>query len=237
MANSFFEFKKFVINQDKSAFKVGTDSVLLGSCADLTGARSILDIGTGTGLIALMAAQRSEADIVALEPDHDSFLQASENVNGSPWSDRIMVVNETFRNFRAEENNKFDVIITNPPFFRDSLKNPDAAKSAARHTDSLLPEEILGGTIMNLKDRGSLQLILPYVEGNIFIAEAQTFGLYCTRIIKIKPTPSGGIIRLILKFERVKRQLSEKFLTIETGIRHRYTEEYREITKDFYLGF
>lgn len=236
MANNFFKFRKFTINQDKTAFKVGTDGVLLGACADLSGAARILDIGTGTGLVALMTAQRSGADIVAIEPDATSYLQALDNVRDSPWSDRIIVIKEKFQSYHAAEKNKFDLIITNPPFFRDSLKNPDPARSAARHTDSLSSDEILRGTIALLNDNGSLQLILPYVEGNLFIAEASLIGLYCNRIIKIKPNPSGNIIRLILKFERVKKQLSEKFLTIETGIRHRYTEEYREITKDFYLN-
>jgi tRNA1Val (adenine37-N6)-methyltransferase len=237
MGNDYFRFKKFTISQDKTAFKVGTDGVLLGACADLSGVSRILDIGTGTGLVALMTAQRSEADIVAIEPEAASYLQALENVRDSPWPGRIEVVNTKFRTYTSEVNGKFDLIITNPPFFRDSLKNPDPARSAARHTDSLSSEEILEGTIALLNDNGSLQLILPYAEGNLFIAEANLFGLYCNRIIKVKPNPSGDVIRLILKFERVKKQLSEKFLTIETGIRHRYTEEYKDITKDFYLGF
>jgi tRNA1Val (adenine37-N6)-methyltransferase len=237
MGNNYFKFKQFIVCQDKTAFKVGTDGVLLGAIADFSGSETILDVGTGTGLIAIMAAQRTDADIVAIEPDEDSFIQASENIKQSRWYDRISVINTDFRNFCLSENKKFDTIITNPPFFRNSLKNPDSVKSAARHSDSLTSGEILEGSCRLLGDEGSLQLILPYVEGNLFIAEAQEFGFYCNRIIKIKAVPSGEIKRLVLKFERIKKTLSEKFLTIETGTRHQYTEEYKKITREFYLNF
>jgi tRNA1Val (adenine37-N6)-methyltransferase len=237
MSNSYFKFKQFTIYQDKSAFKVGTDGVLLGACADLSETKRILDVGTGTGLIAIMAAQRTNAEIIAIEPDDESFIQASENIKLCKWSDRIKILNTGFESFYLTENHQFDTIITNPPYFRNSLKNPDTVKSAARHTCSLSSDEILEGAKRLLEKRGSLQLILPFAEGSIFIAEAQEFGFYCNRIIKIKPVPSGEIKRLILKFERIKKPLSEKFLTIETGTRHRYTEDYKEFTKDFYLNF
>lgn len=237
MGNNYFKFKHFLIHQDKTAFKVGTDGVLLGAIAELSGSERILDVGTGTGLIAIMAAQRTDAAVVAIEPERESFIQASENIRQCRWYDRISVINTDFRNFSLSENKKFDSIITNPPFFRDSLKNPDPVKSAARHSGSLTSDVILEGSCRLLGDEGNLQLILPYVEGNLFIAEAQEFGLYCNRIIRIKPVPGGEIKRLIMKFERTKKTLSEKFITIETGARHRYTEEYKEITRDFYLNF
>lgn len=237
MGNNYFKFKQFTIYQDKSVFKTGTDGVLLGACADLLEAKRILDIGTGTGLIAIMAAQRTNGEVIAIEPDEKSFIQASENVRLCRWPDRIDVLNTDFQSFYSAGNRKFDIIITNPPYFRDSLKNPDAVKSATRHSGSLSSDEILAGANRLLEEEGSLQLILPYAEGNLFIVEAQEFGFYCNHKIKVKPVPSGDIKRLILKFERIKKPLSEKFLTIETGIRHRYTEEYKEITRDFYLNF
>lgn len=237
MSNNYFKFKQFTINQERSAFKVGTDSVLLGAGADLSGGKKILDIGTGTGLIAIMAAQRSNAEIVAIEPEKKSYQEACENVKACKWNDRIRVDNTGFRDFFSGNDEKFDIIITNPPYFRDSLKNPDDDKSAARHSDSLTSSDILEGTAGLLTSSGSLQLILPYTEGTLFIAEASSYGFYCNRIIKIKPVPTGEIIRLILKFERIKKPVQEKFLTIESGSRHSYTEEYKEITKDFYLKF
>lgn len=237
MPNNYFTFRQFTVNQEKSAFKVGTDGVLLGACADLAGAKRLLDIGTGTGLIALMAAQRCEAEIVAIEPDENSYLEACNNVAACKWKTRIRVKNIGFQDYFRSHYELFDILISNPPYFRDSLKNPDTEKSATRHTDSLSSNDILEGANKLLNAEGSLQMILPYAEGTLFIAEASQYGFYCNRIIKIKSVPGGDIKRLILKFERDKKQVSEKFLTIETGTRHHYTEEYKEITKDFYLKF
>ena len=236
MSNNHFIFKQFTINQDRSAFKVGTDGVLLGASAEIAGVRNILDIGSGTGLISLMLAQRCNAKITAIEPDHESFLQTCENVNHSPWKERIMVKNTSFQNLEQSVG-RFDVIVTNPPFFTDSLKNPDPRKSAARHNKSLSNEEILQGALKFMEEDGNLQLILPYVEGNIFIAEAHKYGFYCNRIIKIKPVPSAEIRRLILKFSRVQKKSIESFLTIEHGKRHEFTDEYVNLTREFYLKF
>jgi tRNA1Val (adenine37-N6)-methyltransferase len=236
MSNNQFNFKQFTINQDKSAFKVGTDGVLLGASADTDGVRNILDIGSGTGLISLMLAQRCNAEITAIEPDYESFLQTCENVNRSPWSERIKVIHTNFQNLELNTG-RFDMIVTNPPFFKDSLKNPDPRKSAARHDEYLSNEEILQGTLKFMKEDGTLQLILPYVEGNIFIAKAHKYGFYCNSIIKVKPVPSAEIRRLILKFSSVQKKPSESFLTIEHGKRHEFTEEYVDLTKEFYLKF
>jgi tRNA1Val (adenine37-N6)-methyltransferase len=236
MANSFFRFKQFTINQDKCAFKVGTDGVLLGACANVTGMKRILDIGTGTGLIALILAQRCDAEIIAIEPDNDSFVQASENVRLSKWSGRIRIENCTLQNFYPD-NISFDLIVSNPPYFIDSLKNPDPAKSDTRHNDSLTHSDILTGARRLLAEDGLLQLIMPYDEGNIFIAEAQEHGFYCNSILKIRPMPSSEIRRLILGFTRKRTKPAERFLTIEKGKRHEFTEEYINLTKDFYLKF
>jgi tRNA1Val (adenine37-N6)-methyltransferase len=236
MPNNYFNFKQFTINQDKSAFKVGTDGVLLGACTDITGVRSILDIGSGTGLISIMLAQRCSAEITAIEPDKDSCLQAIRNVTDCPWTERIKVINTDLQSFNPGEG-KFDLIVTNPPYFADSLKNPDQRKSAARHNDSLTSNAILEGVTRLLADRGRLQLIMPYIEGNIFIAGAQKFGLYCNNILKIKPLPSAEIRRLILTFSRVALKATERFITIEHGGRHEFTEEYINLTKEFYLKF
>ena len=236
MSNNYFSFKRFTIYQDKSAFKVGTDGVLLGAYADITGVRRILDIGTGTGLLSLMLAQRCDARITAIEPDYGSFLQTCENVNHCDWHDRINVEYTNLQNF-TPKNGKFDLLVTNPPYFSDSLKSPDPRKSNARHNDSLTAVAILEG-VMNLMDNdGRLQLILPYVEGNVFIAEAGKYGLYCNDILKIKPLPNAEIRRLILTFSRYQKKPVERFLTIERGKRHEFTEVYKNLTKNFYLKF
>jgi tRNA1Val (adenine37-N6)-methyltransferase len=236
MANDYFRFKKFTIFQDMSAFKVGTDGVLLGASADITGVSSILDIGSGTGLISIMLAQRSNACITAIEPDHKSFIQTCENVNRCDWKDRIKVENTDLQNFKPKDG-KFDLIVTNPPYFSDSLKNPDPRKSAARHNDSLTTKELLEGVVKFLNENGCLQLVMPYVEGNLFIAEAYKYGLFCNSILKIRPLPTAEIRRLILTFSRIQKKPVEKFLTIERGKRHEFTEEYINLTKEFYLKF
>jgi tRNA1Val (adenine37-N6)-methyltransferase len=236
MGNDYFRFKHFTINQGRCAFKVGTDGVLLGACANVCGKDRILDVGTGTGLIALMLAQRSDAEIVAIEPDNSSFIQASENVKSSRWASRIKVENCYLQNFPGD-NGRFDLIVTNPPYFIDSLKNADTAKSLARHNISLNHSDILEGAGRLLADDGIFQLILPYAEGNIFIAEAQDHGFYCNTILKIRPTFNSEIRRLILGFSRMKKKPAEEFLTIEKGRRHEFTDGYINLTRDFYLHF
>jgi len=236
MANSYFTFKQFTINQDKCAFKVGTDGVLLGASADVTGVKKILDIGTGTGLISLMLAQRCEAEITAIEPDPGSFEQACSNARESKWHERIIVVKTGLQKFDPGSV-RFDLIVTNPPWFTDSLKNPDQVKAAARHNVTLNNDELLKGVSRLLADNGRFQIIMPYVGGNIFIAEAQENGLYGNYTIKIKPLPTSEIRRLIIAFSRHRQRPVEKFLTIERGKRHEFTEEYINLTKEFYLKF
>jgi tRNA1Val (adenine37-N6)-methyltransferase len=235
MASNYFSFKQFTIHQDKAAFKVGTDGVLLGAAADVKAVRRILDIGSGTGLVAIMLAQRCDAEIVALEPYNDSFIQCRENVELCRWSDRIKVENTSLQQY--EDKQKFDLIVTNPPYYSGSMKNPDPGKAASRHNDSLSETDLLSNVSRLLQDSGRLQLILPAVEGYIFLAAAAGWGFYCNNLLKIRPLPSGEVRRLILTFSRQRGKPVEKFLTIESGSRHEYTEEYKRLTKDFYLNF
>jgi len=235
MASNYFNFKQFTINQERSAFKVGTDGVLLGAYTDVSGAKRILDIGTGTGLIALMLAQRCDAEIVAIEPDHESFLQSCENINNSKWADRIRVVESALQDF--VDDGKFDLIVSNPPYFSDSIRNPDIRKAAARHNDTLSPDDILKNCSGLLSEAGKLQVIMPFAEGNVFMAEAAGYGFYCHDILKIKPLPTSEIRRLILAFGRERKKPAQKFLTIEHGKRHVFTEEYINLTREFYIRF
>ncbi len=235
MANNYFSFKQFTINQDKSAFKVGTDGVLLGAVADISAARHILDIGSGTGLIPIMLAQRCNAEIVALEPDHESYCQCLENVSLCRWKDRIKVGNVKLQDY--SDHPRFDLVVTNPPYFTDSMKNPDPRKSSARHNDSLTNDELLKGALKLLSAKGRLQIIMPYAEGNVLIAEAAGYGLFCNNILKIRPMPASDIRRLIMTFTRHSLRPTEKILTIEYGRRHEFTEEYKDLTREFYLKF
>jgi tRNA1Val (adenine37-N6)-methyltransferase len=235
MANDYFQFKEFIIYQDRCAFKVGTDGVILGAYANVTGAGRILDIGAGSGLISLMLAQRSEAVIVAIEPDEQSFGQMKENIGKSRWSDRIIPVNTRLQDFSSSE--KFDLIVSNPPYFSNSLKNPDKRKSDSRHNDNLSSSDLLMYSSQLLAPGGKLQVIMPYPEGSLLIAEAPDYGLFCNEILKVKPLPASEIRRLVLVFGREKMKPAERFLTIEQGRRHDFTREYIDLTKDFYLKF
>jgi tRNA1Val (adenine37-N6)-methyltransferase len=235
MGTGYFSFKEFTICQDKAAFKVGTDGVLLGAVAGLDGVNSILDVGSGTGLIAIMLAQRCDAEITAIEPDHDSFIQCVENVSRCRWKDRIRVENLALQDFNSSK--PFDLIIANPPYFSESLRNPDLRKSAARHDDSLPRDALLKGACRLMSGKGRLQVIMPYVEGNLLIAEAAEFGLFCSHILNIRPLPASEIRRLIITLGRERIPAKQKFLTIEHGKRHEFTNDYKELTKDFYLNF
>ncbi|NMC38545.1 MAG: methyltransferase [Bacteroidales bacterium] len=236
MGNNYFNFKQFTVSQRRSLFKVGTDGVLLGACADVKNRKRILDVGTGSGLIALMLAQRCDAEIVAIEPDKESFEQASENVLKCRWAERIKVINCSLQDYQ-DSGETFGLIVSNPPYFIDSLKNPDPARAKARHNLTLDHSDILTGAGKLLRDDGILQLIMPYTEGTVFMAQAVRFDFFCSHILKIRSTPTSGIRRLILTMNREKKKASEQFLTIESGKRHDFTDEYINLTRDFYLKF
>ncbi len=235
MAGNTFIFKQFAINQEKASFKVGTDGVLLGACAEISDAKRILDIGTGTGLIAIMIAQRCPAEVIAIEPDYESYIQCLENVSLCNWKERIIVENVSLQAYSGQKC--FDLIISNPPYFTDSIRNPDPRKSASRHNDSLSNAELLAGASKLIADGGKFQVIMPYVQGNVFITEAIEYGFFCNSILKIKPLPTAEVRRLIMTFSRQRIKTADKFLTIEHGKRHEFTEEYINLTKDFYLKF
>jgi len=174
--------------------------------------------------------------ITAIEPDNASFIQASENIRRSNWKERIRVINCRLQDL-VPEDGRFDLIVSNPPYFIDSPKNPEPSKSNARHNGNLTQSDILESMKDLLAEIGRLQVITPYAEGNIFIASAAGYGLYCNDILKIKPLPTSPVRRLILSFSREKTKVTERFLVIEKGKRHDFTEDYVNLTKDFYLKF
>ena len=237
MSNQFFEFKKFKIDQSNCAMKVGTDGVLLGSWCDIYNKKNILDIGTGTGLIALMMAQRNpDAQIDAIELDENATFSAKKNFNNSPWSDRIKVKNIALQEFNP--GYKYDLIVTNPPFFENSLKNPDQKRSQARHTDSLPFDFLIDKSIDMLNEDGILSMIVPvFYETRIKdIVEKKNLSIF--RIVTIKGTLTGKAIRLLIEIGHKSNyfysETKEETLCIEKS-RQNYKEEYINLTKDFYL--
>jgi len=237
MPNDYFKFKQFTVFQDKCAMKVGTDGVLLGAWANCINAKTVLDIGTGTGLIALMIAQRCNAKIDAVEIDEHAVIQASENVANSLWNDRINVIHQSFQDFINHSERKYSLIVSNPPYFQNSMVAPDHKRANARHNSELQLDEIIAGATRLLTDDGILSVILPYIEGTLFIVKASQKGLYCNRQTKVLPKPGREPKRLLLEFMKTKKPLVEQEIIIELNKRHSYSDAYKNLTKDFYLSF
>jgi tRNA1Val (adenine37-N6)-methyltransferase len=231
-----FRFKQFVVKQDKCAMKVGTDGVLLGAWIDPGNARSILDIGTGTGLIALMIAQKTDARIDAIDMDEDATKQAEENFRLSPWSGRLNVFHQSLQYFASHSTNRYDLIVSNPPFFLGAHPAPSEARNIARHMDdSLSIEELTECVKKLLMPDGKFCLILPHMEGQKFAEYAKSHGLFVTRIIKVKTKADRHEKRLMMELQSSPIKLTEEELVIQEEDMT-YTEEYRELTKDYYLG-
>lgn len=236
MSNSLFHFKQFTVKQDKCAMKIGTDAILLGAWTNCAEAKIILDIGTGTGILALMMAQKCNADIVAIDVEENAIIQAEENIQNSPWKNRIHLFCNSIQNFKVYDK-KFDLIIINPPFFQNSLQSPEKARTNARHNLTLSPEEIIETAQKLLAENGRLTIIWPIKQGETFIEIASEKKLFCQRKLLTKPNPGKPFHRMLLEFGSKNKETIIEELTIETGIRHHYTDAYKELTKDFYLQF
>lgn len=233
MPNPFFAFKQFTIYHDRCAMKVGTDGVLLGAWADVSSSKKVLDIGTGTGLISLMIAQRNEtSSITAIDIDNAAITQAIENVSASPWKERINVINQDICIYQSLE--RFDTIITNPPFFVNSLKCPDEQRNTARHTDTLPIQTLFKKGAELLTDEGKFSIIIPYSLSAEVIRAAEGEGLYPSRHTSVTTRPGLPPKRSLLEFKKIKGKCIENNLIIELE-RHVYTDEYIALTKAFYL--
>lgn len=235
MATPYFKFKQFTIWHDKCAMKVGTDGVLLGALAPVDDALRILDVGTGTGLIALMLAQRSDkhdAVITALELDANACIQAQENVEKSPWANRIRVVEADFTTYTSSEN--YDLIVSNPPYFVDSLKSPLANRSQARHTDTLSFVTLIEKSRGLLSSNGVFAVIIPTDSEEDFCVACNRADLFLMRRVEIQTKPGASAKRVVLMFTRSKGVMRNECLLIELE-RHLYSQAYISLTKDFYL--
>ena len=232
-----FKFKQFSINQDKTAMKVGTDGVLLGAWTPTNhNPFSILDIGTGTGLIALMLAQRTTAEqIDALEIDEDAYEQAVDNFENSPWYDRLFCFHAGLDEFIEEPEDEYDLIVSNPPFHAEDYKTENEQRDLARFQEAMPFEDLVEAADLLLSENGILAVIIPYKEESRFIALAKDFELFPIKITRVKGTPTSEIKRSLLAFSRheIAEMLIDE-LVIETD-RHLYTPEYISLTKDFYL--
>lgn len=228
-----FHFKQFKIHQDKTAMKVGTDGVLLGAWVNCKSANNILDIGTGTGLISLMLAQKNKTvQILAIEIDKDAAIQANENIEDSKWKDRIIVKQISLQNFQTQE--KFDLIVSNPPFFNNTFKAESDSRNNARQTESLSFNYLLERTASLLTANGKASFILPFSEKENFISIAKEQQLFLNNILYVKGNLKMEIKRILLEFSFQETEIKEERISIEIS-RHNYTKEYIELVKDFYL--
>jgi len=232
-----FRFKQFAIFHDECAMKVGTDGVLIGAWADVAKASSILDIGTGTGLIAIMAAQKNEfAQIYGIDIDESAYFQALKNVNLCPWKERIGVKKIALQDFQNQNGeNSFDAIITNPPYFVAGTKAPVQKRHIARHVAMLPHVELLKSVEILLSENGKFSIILPYQEGNNFQKLATEFSLYLTRICEVRSKKGKPVERLLMEFKKEEIPIIRKELIIQYEARNSWTPDYIELTKAFYL--
>ncbi len=238
MANDWFRFKQFMVKQDKTAMKVGTDGVLLGSWAGVENPARILDIGTGTGLIALMMAQRyPSATVDAVEIDKDAAGQAAENFRHSAWDDRLSIHHQSLREFAVDRKRDYDLIVSNPPYFSRSMKAPGKGRTLARHDDLLSKEELLQDVVRLLKPEGVFAVILPFGSSAEFISIATGLLLFPQKGLKVRPVPGRPFARILISFSFTAGEFHEDEIIIESGGRHVYSEEYIRLTKDFYLAF
>ena len=225
MSNSWFRFKQFTIQQEHAAMKVGTDGVLLGAWASVPGQGSrVLDLGCGTGLIALMIAQRTQDVWVdALEIDPSSARQANENIQNSPWKERMKCFHSSFQDYSSKGKYQYDQIICNPPFFSASPKSPSKEKNLARHDDSLSLEDIFVGSVALMKERAVLSLILPVDKEETAYDLMLEHQMHCNRKTRVIPAPGKLPNRILLECSFLPGKCLEENLIIETGKRHMYS--------------
>lgn len=244
MATSPFKFKQFTVNQDKCAMKIGTDSVLLAAWSSIkNNPFSVLDIGAGTGVLSLILAQRCNAELIdAIEVNDDAYEQCVENFENSPWSDRLFCYHTSLKEFTNEIEDKYDLIISNPPFYSENYKTENKQRDLARFQDAMPFNHLIESVSKLLSKNGLFSVIIPFKEEQDFIVLASKVGLFPKNILHVKGNPSSEIKRSLLEFSfretciEQSRSSGTKInqLIIETE-RHQYTKEYISLTKDFYL--
>ncbi len=236
-----FRFKRFTVQQSRSAMKVGFDGILLGAWASVGRCQRILDVGTGTGLVALMLAQRTwgrspEPQIDAIEIDDSAINDASENFADSPWQDRLQLIHDRFQAWCERSIGPYDLIVSNPPYFQDSLPSKDSSRTTARHDRDLDVRDLLSEMRELLTNDGRLSLILPTETTVRTIEHANQFGLFCRRRTSVRALPTKPPHRELLEFCWTAGELTTMELTIEEE-HHLYTDSFRELARDFYLAF
>lgn len=232
MSQSVFKFKRFSIRQSQAAMKVGTDGVLLGAWTTAENPKRILDIGSGTGLIGLLLAQRFPyAEITGIEIDKNAWMETEFNFAESPFSNRCKAVYSSLQNFKTDE--KFDLIVSNPPFFK-LTHSENSSRNIARQQLSLNFEDLLNYSEKLLHAKGNCAFILPFEAEEKFTHIAESVDLFPTKITRVKGNESAEYKRSLLLFSREKSTVFRNDLIVETA-RNVYTDDYIQLTKEFYL--
>ena len=231
-----FKFKQFTIHQDRCAMKVGTDGVLLGAWTPLEHhPESILDIGAGTGLLSLMLAQRSSADVIdAIEIQDEAFEQCVENFEGSPWSDRLFAYHASLQEFAEEIGDKYELIISNPPYHSELQTSDEPNRNMARQNLFLPFQDLLEGVAKLLATNGKFAVVLPQKEVEAFTDIAASKNLYPGQILEVRGNPKSEVKRNLILFQFGHTECEYDELVIELE-RHEYTPAYIALTRDFYL--
>jgi tRNA1Val (adenine37-N6)-methyltransferase len=236
-SKSVFQFKQFKIHQNDQVMKVNTDAVLLASWSEVDLADTALDIGTGTGIIALILAQKNTTLIIdAIDIDENAFLQAKDNFKNNDLGKNINAIHCSFQQFLVLSKNKYEVIVTNPPFFSDGPVSQNKQKANFRHTINLQRKVLLEGVVSLLSDQGTFYIILPYDEGIKCISLAENMGLYLNKCTQVFSKKEKNAERLLMKFSKVKHispEYDNLIIMNETG--NEYSVEFKELTKELYL--
>ena len=238
MALEAFEFKQFSVAHDRCAMKVGTDAVLLGAWASVDHRpNAILDIGAGSGILALMLAQRSAAELIdAIEIDASAYEQCVANFEQSPWGDRLFCYHASLEEFTEEIEDKYDLIVSNPPFYTNPFDTQNDARNRARFEHAMPFKHLIASVDKLLSDDGQFCVIVPYSAEKTFCSLAKEQGLFCHNILYVRGEKQGEIKRCLMAFSFENRQTDRQEMYLEDG-RHSYSEAYKNMTKEFYLKF
>jgi tRNA1Val (adenine37-N6)-methyltransferase len=235
LALDIFKFKQFKVGQNQNVHRVGTDGVLLGAWVNIGKATQILDIGTGTGVIALLLAQRSHAKITGIDSDQEAFRITRQNADESPWKERIRIIETSLQDFYTEA--RFDLVVCNPPFFENSLKPPTSHRQQQRHTNTLPQDQLIENVVQLLTPIGRLAVVLPTAEGNRFKEIAASFNLYQHRSCAVFSKIGKPQERWLLEFARTPTATEDKTQLTIMDAAGQWTDEYKALTRDFYLNF
>ena len=238
--NRKMEFKRFTVHDDKCAMKIGTDAVLLGALADHPNPLRIIDVGTGSGIVALMLAQRfPNSEVTAIELEREAYAQSLENFSNSPFRDRLSCINESFQH--ASVNKMLlgaDLIVSNPPFFDGTSKSPIESRNMARHEDYLKIDELFSGVLKVINKSGIFFVVWPLERESVLLESAVKYGFYNTSRCKVLATKNHEPVRIISSFSIFKcEDIRQDEIILENGVgdSREFTPEYLELMKDFFL--